>query len=492
MNYIDDETSSHKSGYITPPLSPTKTVSTADWLSPRTPESPRKARSCLFFQDIDNGLDSAFLTPPSSLTKCKSLSFLGSLSSPELIPSSCNTSLAHSDNDSPLGPKAIQSHDKVPSHLPLALARLHSRYLLHTHHRSVARPGTPSNTGVPSRPQHGSSSTTWKGGCRSLSERFLVGPVSRSSPTPVHADTTSQERKEPSSLNCTNQGAREDPSTAKLHQLPLRYDSSPLRPGQWVTRGGKLSLPRRSQASNQDRFISSRRPFSITRESFELNKPKERVKGEKMVFCDGSLAPNAFSRQLRRSGRLNDELRGLREAHSLTFGRANMHPRNANFSPLPLNTRQVSTGAVWNVGGPSAVSDTVIGVSTGRGGILGSGTNAPLYKSAFLDRADPEAEILAYQQRLALALDVDQTDRVLQHSPTTSRLHSTEHSDMKSHANHVWRDGAWIKDGVYSRSCSSLSVCFPAWTLTNLLKHLVGRIKFHEGLFQSCHLDAFP
>ena len=127
-----------------------------------------------------------------------------------------------------------------------------------------------------------------------------------------------------------------------------------------------------------------------------------------------------FSRRLRRSGRLNDELRNLRETHSVMTGRANIHIRGTNPAVTRRSspeTRQVSVGAVWNVGGPSAASDTVVGVSNGRGGLLGSGTNAPLYTSMFLSRSDPEAELEAYEQRLALALDVDQTDRVLEHSP---------------------------------------------------------------------------
>ncbi|KAI4926585.1 hypothetical protein J4E85_006879 [Alternaria conjuncta] len=148
---------------------------------------------------------------------------------------------------------------------------------------------------------------------------------------------------------------------------------------------------------------------------------------------------------------MNEELRGLREAHSVVSGRANANRRNVNFrqTPLPLGTRQISAGAVWNVGGPSAVSDTVVAVSTGRGGMLGSGTNAPLYKSAFLNRADPDAELEAYERRLALALDIDPTDRILQHSssPVSS---SSPHSGPASQAKHVWRDGAWTRDGVVS------------------------------------------
>jgi hypothetical protein len=153
---------------------------------------------------------------------------------------------------------------------------------------------------------------------------------------------------------------------------------------------------------------------------------------------------------------MNEELRGLREAHSVISGRTNANRRNANFrrSSVPLGVRLVSAGAVWNIGGPSAVSDTVVGVSTGRGRMLGSGTNAPLYKSAFLNRADPEAELEAYERRLALALDVDQTDRILQHSSSPASQ-TPPHSAAASQAKHVWRDGAWIRDGVKSRLFSS-------------------------------------
>jgi hypothetical protein len=82
--------------------------------------------------------------------------------------------------------------------------------------------------------------------------------------------------------------------------------------------------------------------------------------------------------------------------------------------------------------------------------MLGSGTNAPLYKSTFLSRADPEAELEAYAKRLALALDIDQTDRVLQHS-SLSTSQNLPKSSPSPHAKHVWRDSAWMKDGFNSR-----------------------------------------
>ncbi|KAL5119000.1 hypothetical protein ACEQ8H_003129 [Pleosporales sp. CAS-2024a] len=81
---------------------------------------------------------------------------------------------------------------------------------------------------------------------------------------------------------------------------------------------------------------------------------------------------------------------------------------------------------------------------------MGTGTNAPLYKSTFLNRADPEAELEAYEQRLALALDVDQTDRVLQHWPAPTAASKAIYNVVSTRNQHNWRDGAWVKDRTTS------------------------------------------
>lgn len=270
------------------------------------------------------------------------------------------------------------------------------------------------------------------------------------------------------------------PSTTSVRQLPSRCSSSPLRSSQWTIRGGLLQSPRRGQGCAPDRYIASRRPPAITRESFELNKPTKRREANQGGHCSQS-SPDPFSRRLRRSGRLNDELRGLREAHSLLVGRASAHRRNTSLAyrrnSLTFGIRQISAGAVWNVGGSSAVSDTVVAVSTGRGGMMGTGTNAPLYTSTFFNRADPEAELEAYERRLALAFEVDLTDRILQHSPSPPAISNATHRDMTINAKHTWRDGAWIKDGINSR-LSTYEPIVPWFSLADCsLKHLDGRDK---------------
>ncbi|KAF1944277.1 WD40 repeat-like protein [Clathrospora elynae] len=455
MNDTDDETSQYDSGYLTPPLSPTKTVSTEGWLSPKTPGSPRKSRSCLFLRDIDSATDSPFLTPPSSPKKFNLASSLEALSIPELTPATGDRPTPQSDDDSPVKRPILRYVDASPSRRSPTLTRFYARSSPTTTTHSIGEASLPSVTaGVSRAPRYGSPPNRRRRNNRSASESLLDELIRTPSPSPSPIDTIVTDHESPSlpSLICTDWSIEKNPLPNRLRQFPLRYASSPLRPSQWLARGGFLSSPRQSQTSTPDRFIACRRPPAITRESFELNKPADRREKEETNYRGIRVGADAFSRRLRRSGRMNDELRGLREAHSIISGRAHATRRNASFrrSSVPLGLRQISAGAVWNVGGPSAVSDTVVGVSTGRGGMLGSGTNAPLYKSAFLNRADPEAELEAYERRLALALDVDQTDRVLQYSQIRPSVHSTQSGGATSQAKHVWRDGVWIKDGANS------------------------------------------
>jgi hypothetical protein len=457
MNDTDDEASPYQFGYLTPPLSPTKTVCTEEWSSPRTPRSPRKTRSCLFFRDIDSAVESPFHTPPSSPRKFKFASRLDALSIPELIPAIGELTPPQSDDDSPVKQQKSLSSHLFPSHRSSALARIYARSSPvtgdpHSDEASQLPPTTSISREL--RDESPSPPTKRRRNNRSASDSLLDDLSHTASPSSTTTDSIVTDYEDPSlpNLTCTDTSAEESGSPTKLRRFPLRYASSPLRPSQWAARGGLLASPRQSRTATPDRFIACRRPPTVTRESFELNSPAERRDKDQMTFCGTRQGADAFSRRLRRSGRMNEELRGLREAHSVISGRANANRRNVNFrrSSVPLGVRQISAGAVWNVGGPSAVSDTVVGVSTGRGRMLGSGTNAPLYKSAFLNRADPEAEMEAYERRLGLALDVDQTDRIFQHSSSPAS-HSSPPGGTASQAKHVWRDGAWIKDGVHSR-----------------------------------------
>ncbi|KAF2470610.1 WD40 repeat-like protein [Lindgomyces ingoldianus] len=434
---------------VTPPLSPTKSTSTADWTVPNTPVSPRKTRSSFFFRDI--GADPFSPTPPTSPTKLSFTDRCGALYlSRPAIP---HLEYESSQSASPsLTDHGLEWFSSLTTRGCSRSARLNNRSA------PIRRASTPQlvNVSDSCAVEHTSQVATEKGGDRWSPNRIQTSEDLTQSPHSLSPRGYQADHEAPlPPLHATISGCRFSPT--KLSRIPLRNSSSPLRPSQWATRGGLLSAPRRSNRA-QDRFIPSRRPPNTARDSFELNKAADRLTPEEKI-TRGSTTPGAdpFSRRLRRSGRLNAELRTLRETHSVITGRANMNRRGANLglrrSPFSLGVRQVSAGAVWNVGGSSAVSDTVVGVSNGRGGVLGSGTNAPLYTSLFLSRSDPEAELEAYERRLALALDVNQADRVLGHttppqSPITPKSNSTGlHGNFANSMTHVWRDNAWMKDG---------------------------------------------
>lgn len=445
----EDNAFSHDSGYITPPLSPTKTISTEGWLSPRTPGSPRKTRSCVFVRDMG---DNPFITPPHSPAKLKPKADLGVLSIPELLATFESTS-SHMEDGSPTKARHLYNRSTSHSCQHGATGRSHSYSTPELGKRlEVESPAPSSELELQEDGQlpHESHTRYLQRNGPNVSESLLTQTSRSHSPTLNDAGAFAAEDLDDI---LSNAGVvLGEASLAHTCRSSIRCLSFPLRPNQYAARGCLLSTPSRIDTSTPDRFIASRRPPAVTRDSFKLNRHLHRLESERASQHGARSHPDAFSRRLRRSGRLVNELRGLQEAHSAIVGRASARDRNNHFrrGSTPLGARQISAGAVWNVGGPSAVSDTVVAVSTGRGGMLGRGTNAPLYRSAFLNRVDPEAELEAYERRLALALDIDQTDRILQHSPaeTSPRM---RRSLLSSHVKHVWRDGVWIKDGVNSR-----------------------------------------
>ena len=118
---------------------------------------------------------------------------------------------------------------------------------------------------------------------------------------------------------------------------------------------------------------------------------------------------------------------------------------DADGDPSP---RVASQGAVWNVGGSSAAVDGVLSTSDGHGGRLASGTNAPLYKSAFLNQSEPSDGEEMHERRLAAALEVDQANRILiaptdTGSSPTSPISAPSVGRRASGASSptVWKDG---------------------------------------------------
>jgi hypothetical protein len=451
MDESDDESFPCGSGYSTPPLSPTKTISTEGWLSPKTPGSLHKSRSCLVFRHFDNDAVTSCFSPPESPSKPKSgsVSHRSALYAPQVFIPNSNHDSAQPDDDA-ITKQCLQG--SISRILP------NTRSLVQTESWSGDDgPDLTRSASTTIASPHRVSPRERKRGHRSSSDSSATELVSKH--TSLSLSTTAKTgRLAPYSPTCTRLSVAKIPLKNETRLLPLRHSSSPLRSSQRGVRKALQSPLYKYRAETPDRFIANPRPPAVMRESFELNKPAER---ESLSRCGTHSSRDPFSDRLRRSRRLNEELRALRETHYTIIGRANSARRNVAISPSrgsPMSAaRQLSAGGVWNVGGPFAASDTVAGVPDGRGGVLGSGTNAPLFTSSFFDRADPEAELEAYERRLALALEINQSDRVLQHLPIPEHMNCKHHRSSTPYPHHVWRDSAWTHDNIKSRLFLGLS-----------------------------------
>lgn len=115
--------------------------------------------------------------------------------------------------------------------------------------------------------------------------------------------------------------------------------------------------------------------------------------------------------------------------------------------PDASGERQVSIGTVWAVGG---VAPVTVGVSDGRGGLLGSGTNAPLYNTTFCAAKPKEQEESEmHENRIAQALDIDRVGRILefrdvQRSGPPNRSQSSQNVIEQKTA---WAGTGWVLGG---------------------------------------------
>lgn len=117
--------------------------------------------------------------------------------------------------------------------------------------------------------------------------------------------------------------------------------------------------------------------------------------------------------------------------------------------------RAPSTGSVWTVGG-TLVTEGIASVTNGRGGRVTSGTNAPHFSADFLGKKMPSEDEIMHSRRLAVALGIDQSARMLVHgstgspSPDSPATPSGTSASPKS-IGRVWRDGVWQEDGAVTR-----------------------------------------
>jgi meiosis-specific APC/C activator protein AMA1 len=122
----------------------------------------------------------------------------------------------------------------------------------------------------------------------------------------------------------------------------------------------------------------------------------------------------------------------------------------------------VSLGSAWIVGGLAPLS---IGVSNGRGGLIGSGTNAPLYTTSFSSAAPKAAEDRdRHEGRLAKALELDRIRRVFDFSDISvspGRVFTGKRKYPDPDSKTGWSGTEWVMEGrqasEWSLPCRSVS-----------------------------------
>ena len=163
--------------------------------------------------------------------------------------------------------------------------------------------------------------------------------------------------------------------------------------------------------------------------------------------------------------------RDVRQTSSLSLRAVGDRPRAASAGstlnnpghPSLIQNRTASAGAIWNVGGGLANPPTspIRAVYDGRGGLIRSGTNAPMYSSSFTDTSvvdDDNDDPL--EGRLAAALEFDQTNRLLNIpiTPGRTRMSTSIPYGLKRQTafpevRTKWVNGEWTRAGSLLGEC---------------------------------------
>ena len=217
-----------------------------------------------------------------------------------------------------------------------------------------------------------------------------------------------------------------------------------------------------------DRYTSSRFLPQEPSSSFRLSKSPHRLSPSEKLIRSNSASPDPFGSllvpRLRNPANITrptNDVQSLR-SRSRIAGTANVLslPQDA----LALQVRQASAGAIWNVGGNSqmAYAGPIRSISNGRGGFVSSGSNAPLYTSQFFDSDTLDQDMEQFEGRLAAALEIDQTSRVLQFTKPIAPARSvstgvigTKRKNLYVQPRTRWMNGEWTPEGSNSRESLS-------------------------------------
>lgn len=266
-----------------------------------------------------------------------------------------------------------------------------------------------------------------------------------------------------------HRSARSDPFPFPISPPAVHPCISPKRAANnWkgpILNRRSLSAERRTPPTTPDRFIGDRNVFSPSSRAFHLSKASTNLTSAEKLFRQNSSTPDPFVPQsptrVREGRRSHSSDR--RNPTSIRSHRTSL--TNVQDVPRSVSTvrpRSASIGAIWNVSSnvtsSSPTSGPVQAISDGRGRTLGSGTNAPIYTTNFLVGSPDELDIELLEARIAVALEIDQTNRLLNtsRSPERGRSASCNTAGIKrkvpdKELRTRWINGEWVQEYSPSR-----------------------------------------
>lgn len=226
-----------------------------------------------------------------------------------------------------------------------------------------------------------------------------------------------------------------------------------------------LSAERRTPPTTPDRFIGDRNVFSPSSRAFHLSKASTNLTSAEKLFRQNSSTPDPFVPQSPTRVREGRRPHSSDRRNPIPIRSPRTSLTNVQDVPRSVSTirpRSASIGAIWNVSSnvttSSPTSGPVQAISDGRGRTLGSGTNAPIYTTNFLVGSPDELDSELLEARIAVALEIDQTNRLLNtsRSPERGRSASCNTAGIKrkipdKESRTRWINGEWVQEYSPSR-----------------------------------------
>ncbi|KAG0646287.1 putative WD repeat-containing [Hyphodiscus hymeniophilus] len=201
-----------------------------------------------------------------------------------------------------------------------------------------------------------------------------------------------------------------------------------------------------------DRFLPQRPHLNSASQSYRINRDPQSLSSNEKLLRNNEASPDAFNPRRSVTSPV-PSLTGfpglpLRPNFTVNRGGGASVLTFQRDAPSAIGERNVSVGTVWTVGGLAPMN---VGVPDGRGRLLGTGTNAPLYTTSFsAARPKAEKEMEKHEGRLAEALQLDRVTRVLEfrdHSISLQQANKAVNETDVEEKKTFWKGTEWIMGG---------------------------------------------